>query len=43
MLGVVFVFLMVQAMFQHIFSGPAALAARTDPAWAGTDLVGEFL
>lgn len=33
----------VQAMFQHIFSGPAALAARTDPDWSGADVAGEFV
>ncbi|MEZ5946864.1 MAG: hypothetical protein R3C13_08905 [Hyphomonas sp.] len=37
-----FVFL-VQAAFQHIISGPAALAARTDDDWAGADLAGEFV
>lgn len=42
MLGMIFVFMLVQAVFQHVFSGPAALAARTDPAWSGTDLAGEF-
>lgn len=25
----------VQAVAQHIFGGPAALAAKTDPDWAG--------
>ena len=42
MLVVLFVFLMVQAFFQHIFSGPAALAALTDDDWAGADVASEF-
>ncbi|MEZ6012037.1 MAG: hypothetical protein R3C08_09235 [Hyphomonas sp.] len=42
MLGLLFVFMLVQAAFMHVFSGPAALAARTDPAWSGMDLAGEF-
>jgi len=43
MLLVLFAFFLVQAAFQHIISGPAALAARTDEDWAGADLAGEFV
>ena len=42
MLLVLFSFLVVQALFQHIISGPAALAARTDADWAGADVAAEF-
>ena len=41
MLLVAFVYIMLGAMFMHIYSGPAALAARTDSDWSG-DVAGEF-
>nr|WP_321359187.1 hypothetical protein [uncultured Hyphomonas sp.] len=42
MLVVALAFTLVQSMLMHIFSGPAALAARTDPEWVSAGTVGEF-
>ncbi|MEQ9434487.1 hypothetical protein [Hyphomonas sp.] len=41
-LGLIFLLLVgVQAIAQHIFGGPAALAARTDPNWVGQPRVSD--
>ena len=42
MLAVVVVFTIAQSTLMHIFSGPAALAARTDPEWISAGMLGEF-
>ena len=42
MLAVVIVFTIAQSTLMHIFSGPAALAARTDPEWISAGMLGEF-
>lgn len=42
MLAVVLAFTIAQSTLMHIFSGPAALAARTDPEWISAGMVGEF-
>ena len=42
MLLVLLGYMMLGAAFMHIYGGPAALAARTDPAWIGLDVAGEF-
>ncbi|WP_321488781.1 hypothetical protein [uncultured Hyphomonas sp.] len=42
MLAVVLAFTIAQSTLMHIFSGPAALAARTDPDWISAGMVGEF-
>jgi hypothetical protein len=34
-------FIFLQACWIHIFSGPAALAARTDPQWADNPAIDE--
>jgi hypothetical protein len=31
----------LQAVAQHIFGGPAALAAKTDPNWVGQPAVSD--
>jgi hypothetical protein len=35
-------FLLFQSSLMHVFGGPAALAARTDPEWMGAGVAGEF-
>lgn len=42
MLVVVLAFAVAQSMLMHVFSGPAALAARTDPEWVSAGTLGEF-
>ncbi|WP_273186519.1 hypothetical protein [Hyphomonas adhaerens] len=42
MLVVVLAFSVAQSTLMHIFSGPAALAARTDPEWVSAGTIGEF-
>lgn len=42
MLVLVLGFAVAQSMLMHIFSGPAALAARTDPEWISEGTLGEF-
>ena len=42
MLIVILVFTIAQSTLMHIFSGPAALAARTDPQWISVGMLGEF-
>ena len=42
MLVLVLVFAIAQSTLMHIFSGPAALAARTDPEWVSEGMLGEF-
>lgn len=42
MLLILLAFLLFQSSLMHIFGGPAALAARTDPEWIGADVAGEF-
>ncbi len=42
MLAVFLAFTIAQSTLMHIFSGPAALAARTDPEWISAGMIGEF-
>ena len=42
MLVIFLAFAVFQSTLMHIFSGPAALAARTDPAWMSQGMLGEF-
>jgi hypothetical protein len=42
MLVLVLAFTIAQSTLMHIFSGPASLAARTDPQWISAGTLGEF-
>ena len=42
MLVIFLAFTVLQSTLMHVFSGPAALAARTDPEWMSQTMLGEF-